>query len=72
MKNLSVHEAYTAMFAFLESRYRMTESDELGALLGSMSLLPGGGTADPAIWEDWLNAIREAESGSVRVKMELK
>jgi hypothetical protein len=72
MKNLSVHEAYTAMFAFLESRYRMTESDELGALLGSMSLLPGGGTADPAIWEDWLNAIKKAESGSVKVNMELK
>jgi hypothetical protein len=37
-----------------------------------MSLLPGGGTADPAIWQDWLNAIKEAESGAVRVDMELK
>lgn len=72
MKYLSEREAYAAMFAFLENRYRLTESDELGALLGSMSLLPSGGTADPAIWEDWLNAIKEAESGSVRVGMELK
>ena len=72
MKNLSEHQAYAAMFAFLENRYRLYESDELGALLGSMSLLPGGGTADPAIWKDWLNAIKEAESGNVRVKMELK
>lgn len=72
MKNLSAHEAYAAMFAFLESRYRLTESDDLGALLGSMSLLPGGGTADPAIWEDWLNAIKEAESGAVKVDMELR
>ena len=72
MKKLTEHEAYAAMFAFLENRYRMTESDELGALLGSMSLLPGGGTADPAIWADWLNAIKEAESGAVRVDMELK
>jgi hypothetical protein len=60
------------MFAFLESRYRLTDSDDLGALLGSMSLLPGGGTADPAIWEDWVNAIKEAESGTVRVSMELE
>ena len=72
MKKLSEHEAYAAMFAFLENRYRMTESHELGALLGSMSLLPGGGTADPAIWADWLNAIKEAESGAVRLDMELK
>ncbi|MBK7727783.1 MAG: hypothetical protein IPJ33_04565 [Gammaproteobacteria bacterium] len=72
MKNLSEHEAYAAMFAFLEGRYRLTKSDDLGALLGSMSLLPGGGTADPAIWDDWLNVIKEAEAGSVRVDMELK
>lgn len=72
MKNLSEQEAYAAMFAFLEHRYRLTESDELGALLGSMSLLPGGGTADPAIWDDWLNAIREARSNAVNVLMELK
>lgn len=72
MKKLTEHEAYAAMFAFLEHRYRLTESDDLGTLLGSMSLLPDGGTADPAIWEDWLNAIREAESQSVKMDMELK
>lgn len=72
MKNLSEQEAYAAMFAFLEHRYRLTESDELGALLGSMSFLPGGGTADPVIWEDWLNAIREARSNAVKMSMELK
>jgi hypothetical protein len=72
MKNLSERVAYAAMFAFLEHRYRLTESDDLGALLGSMSLLPSGGTADPAIWEDWLNAIEKAESQNVRIDMELK
>lgn len=72
MKKLTERQAYAAMFAFLEHRYRLTESDDLGALLGSMSLLPGGSTADPAIWEDWLNAIKEAESGDVGIDMELK
>ena len=72
MKNLSAQEAYAAMFAFLEHRYRLTESDDLGALLGSMSLLPGGGTADPAIWDDWINALKEAKSRNARVNMELK
>lgn len=72
MQNLSEHQAYAAMFAFIEHRYRLTESDDLGALLGGMSLLPGGGTADPAVWDDWLSAIRKAESGSVGVNMKLK
>lgn len=72
MKNISEKEAYAAMFAFLEHRYRLTDSDDLGALLGSMSLLPDGGTADPAIWEDWLNAIKEVESHCVRMDIELK
>jgi hypothetical protein len=72
MKSLSEREAYAAMFGFLEHRYRLTESDELGALLGSMSLLPGGGTADPAIWDDWLTAIREAECGNSKLKLELR
>ncbi|MGA8893010.1 MAG: hypothetical protein WB493_15715 [Anaeromyxobacteraceae bacterium] len=60
------------MFAFLEHRYRLTRSDDPGALLGSMSLLPGGRPVDPAIWEDWLKAIEDAESRKVRVNMELK
>lgn len=72
MKSLSEQEAYAAMFAFLEHRYRLTGSDDLAALLGSMSLLPGGGTADPVLWEDWQNAIKEAESHRANVNMELK
>jgi len=72
MKQLSEQEAYAAMFAFLEHRYKLTQSDDLGALLGSMSLLPNGGTADPAIWQDWCNAIKEAISNGVRLNLELK
>jgi hypothetical protein len=72
MTSLSEHEAYAAMFAFLETHYWLTKSDELGALLGSMSLLGDGGPADPAVWEDWMKAIKEAKSGSVNMNMELK
>lgn len=72
MKQLSERDAYAAMFAFLEQRYNQTQSTELGALLGGMSLLPDGGPLDPAIWEDWLSAVEEALSGRVRVNLELK
>ena len=72
MKNFSETESYAAMYAFLEHRYDLTRSDDLGALLSGMSLLPGGGTADPALWEDWQNAIKLAREGSVELELKLR
>lgn len=72
MNHLSEKEAYAAMFAFLEHRYDMTKSADLAGLLGSMSLLPDGNPADPAVWEDWLDAVRKAKSGDARADLELK
>lgn len=65
-------EAYSFMYAFLENRYKLTNSDELGSLLGSMALLPNGGTADPAIWSDWLEAINDVKAGKVNIQIDLK
>lgn len=72
MTQLTEIQAYSAMYAFLENWYELSKSDELGALLGSMSLLPDGQTADPAIWGDWLSAIEKAASDKVALRMELK
>jgi hypothetical protein len=72
MKTLSERDAYAAMFAFLEKQFELTGSDELRALLSSMSLLPDGQSADPALWDDWLCAIDAAVSGNVKVQMELR
>ena len=60
MNHFTDKKAYQAMFYFLENLYERTNSDELGALLGSMSLLEDGITVDPAIWEDWQSAIKKA------------
>lgn len=49
IEKLSKREAYAAMFAFLEEIYQRTESADIGALLGGMSLLKDGGTADPPL-----------------------
>lgn len=49
MTSLSEKEAYVAIFTFLEQRYKMTNSNDLGALLGSMAVLEDGGPADPEI-----------------------
>ena len=56
-------QAYAATFYFLEQMFLRTGSDELGALLGSMSLLADGGTADPAMAKDWQAAVDYALGG---------
>jgi len=61
MENLDASVAYKAMFRFLEKYYASTNANEIGALLGSMSMevFHGDTPADPAMWGDWLEAIRE-------------
>jgi hypothetical protein len=72
VENLSKQEAYAAMFAFLEEIYQRTESDDLGALLGGMSLLKDGGTADPAAWADWEAAVRKVKDRKVNPDLDLR
>ena len=56
--NLNEREAYAAMFQFLDAYWeRNGRPDELGSLLGSMTLLEDGTPADSGIWEDWQDAI---------------
>ena len=68
---LSDDRAYMAMFAFLEHQYELSASDDIGALLGAMSILQDGSTADPAIAEDWSNALSKAERGDVDIGLRL-
>jgi hypothetical protein len=60
------------MFAFLEHQFSLRKSDELAGLLGSLSLLPDGSPADPALASDWSAAVRRAVEGRVNVAMKLK
>lgn len=69
---LSTEQAFAAMYAFLEARYQMTRSDDLGALLGSMSLLEDGTPADPAISSDWEAAVSQAIQGNVELELTLR
>lgn len=68
-KKLDIQEAYNAMFEFLANYYERTHSDDVGALLGSMSLLGDGKPADPAVWQDWLASI-EVVSVDNELKLE--
>jgi hypothetical protein len=54
---LTTRQAYLAMFEFLRRCYERGPSDEIGGLLGGLSLLPDGGPADLAVASDWDEAI---------------
>jgi len=69
---ITVREAYAAMYRYLERLYELTGEDELGGLLGSMSLLPDGQTADPAAWTDWIQAVEEIRAGRGNLQLALK
>lgn len=61
---LSTRDAYRAMLRFLESYYERTGSDELGALLGGLTIDEDGQPMDPAAWTDWLAAVRDGGAPS--------
>jgi hypothetical protein len=63
---ISSQQAYLAMYSFLEELYSKYDFDQLGGLLGSMSLLPDGSPADQAMWSDWLRCVEKSKTKLVR------
>ncbi|KQY14752.1 hypothetical protein ASD28_24875 [Massilia sp. Root133] len=57
---LTVEQAYRAMLAFLEREVALTESSDLADLLAGYRLDEDGRTSDPALWEEWLEAVGRA------------
>ena len=62
-------EAYRAMYYFLENYLKYIDSDEIKSLLGGLSLLEDGSTADPAFASEWLKAVEKAKSDPEGVKL---
>lgn len=54
--------AYRAMVFFLEKYYNNTKSDEIAGFLGSMSISEDGKPMDSALWDEWLEAIKNIEN----------
>lgn len=57
---LTVEQAYRAMLAFLEREVDLTESSDLADLLAGYRLDADGRTSDPALWDEWLEAVGRA------------
>ncbi len=64
---LSAEQAFQAMAQFLEQYYeRVGRKAELAVILSEMQIMPDGRPADPAAWEDWLDAVRVVLEGAPR------
>ena len=59
MKNLN---GYRTFYRYLEYIWDAEEHDYLGGLLGGMSLLADGSTADPAYESDWNKAVSKSDN----------
>ncbi|PUB31169.1 hypothetical protein LUW10_03590 [Pseudomonas veronii] len=70
-ENLTPELAYLAMYEFLVDIYQRTKSDELGSMLGSMSYLADGETADPTIWKDWMLCVTKVLAGQGNAQLNL-
>ena len=68
---LSSSEAFLAMYTFLENYYMLTKSEDIGCLLGALSLLNDGNCADPALIEDSQVAVQKALSGDVDARIQI-
>ena len=57
---LTARQAFDAMTDFLETYYDQTYSKQINCLLSDMDMSTwgdGNETADPALWDDWLECI---------------
>jgi hypothetical protein len=71
MENLTLDEAYRAMFFFIEELWYRTNYDELSCNLSDLQLLQDGDSADNAAKPTWLEIVervRGGENGNIYVK----
>lgn len=57
-EDIHIKRAYRAMILFLEEYYSLTKSDDIGALLGSMSF-------DPTVYVEWVEVVNKSLAESV-------
>jgi len=66
VKSLDAQQAYRAVASFLDSLWERTrQPGEFGLFCGMCSYIPGVGTADPAMWYDWLAWARKVHTGEL-------
>jgi hypothetical protein len=54
---MTVAQAYQVMLVFLEREVELTDSSDLADLMSEYRLGDDGQARDPAIWEEWMEAV---------------
>ncbi|MBP6870359.1 hypothetical protein KBC04_05725 [Candidatus Babeliales bacterium] len=54
---LTTEQSFNVMYEFLDIYFLQNRSGDLATILGGMSFLQDGGTADPAMWGMWIESI---------------
>ena len=62
-QTLTVEQAYRAMLAFLEREVELTECSDLADLLAGYRLDADGQPRDPALWDEWMQAVAQVMTG---------
>ena len=70
-RKLTPTEAFYAMTLLLDNFYLETNSDDVGSLLGDLQLARGGGTFDPAAWNNWIKSISKVKKENNVIEDEL-
>jgi hypothetical protein len=68
---LTEDQAYAAMYYFLDQIWSRVNTMELVDVLSDMTLLPDGTLADPAVSEEWKEAVDYALNGGKAGVLEL-
>jgi len=58
-RRLTELQAFNAMVKFLDKYYKKTASDFVDLIYTSLSFTADGGTADPAFWIEWDDAVKK-------------
>ncbi len=69
---ITIEQAYAATFFFLEQYLERGQSNEIAGLLSSMQLVGTMKTADPAQWEEWMEALQRALQPDALEKLRLR
>jgi len=60
---ITIEQAYRAMLVFLGREADLTESSDLADLLAEYAVDDTGQPRDPAVWDEWLDAVGQAVKG---------
>lgn len=69
---LTINQAYLAMFAFLETYYNQTKSDDVANILTGLSLMSDGLPFDRGFYQEWMSSVSKVKIGEINAGMDLR